>query len=398
MADSEDKPLTTISETEKVEEQIPLSEKDSETVSTKTKQGLSYFTLALLIIIAVATAAGGFYLWQQQQILIEQQQASSDDLKLQLRQFKNQLDSKTSSLNQSIQNNNTTIQNLAADQKQLVDISQKAIEVTNRGQKGWVLAEIDYLLRIANRRLQIARDINGAIAALHGANQRIYDLGDLSLFKIRQQLSKDIGQLKALHQIDVNNTAMAIDQMIAHLSELPFKSVEDEVKAQFKNNSETSNNQGVIENSDGSFVDSVISTVMKIGEIKVHQRSLEPASSAVQQSQQEQILRSHLLGARLAVLRYDQQQFSHDLQLSQNILHLHYKESDNRVAQMLKDLSNFLNLNLTPDLPDITKSWRLLQTTIQTVEITNSVNKFKKKQTKKKSKPASEKIKEAEVL
>jgi len=398
MADPEDKSLTTISETEEVKEQIPLSEKDSETVSTKTKQGLSYFTLALLIIIAVATAAGGFYLWQQQQILIEQQQASSDDLKLQLRQFKNQVDSKTSSLNQSIQNNNTTIQNLAADQKQLVDISQKAIEVTNRGQKGWVLAEIDYLLRIANRRLQIARDINGAIAALHGANQRIYDLGDLSLFKIRQQLSKDIGQLKALHQIDVNNTAMAIDQMIAHLSELPFKSVEDEVKAQFKNNSETSNNQGVIENSDGSFVDSVISTVMKIGEIKVHQRSLEPASSAVQQSQQEQILRSHLLGARLAVLRYDQQQFSHDLQLSQNILHLHYKESDNRVAQMLKDLSNFLNLNLTPDLPDITKSWRLLQTTIQTVEITNSVNKFKKKQTKKKSKPASEKIKEAEVL
>ncbi len=388
MADSEDKLLTTAPETEKVKEQNSSSEKKTEATPVKTKQSLNYFTLLLLIIIAGVTAAGGFYLWQQQQILIKKQQASRNGLELQLRQFKSQADSNTASLNQSIQKNNLLIQNLATDQKQLVDISQTAIEVTNRGQKGWILAEIDYLLRIANRRLQIARDINGAIAALQGASQRIYDLGDIGLFNIRQQLSKDIGELKALHQIDVNGTAMAIDQMIAHLSELPFKSIEDEVKAQFKKDNAATNNETVVENNN-NFVDSVINTVMKIGEIKIHHRSLEPASSAEQQSQLEQILRTHLLGARLAVLRYDQKQFVHDLQQSQNILHLHYKESDNRVSQMQNDLTEFLNLNLTPDLPDITKAWRLLQTAIQAVETTRPINK---------PEATSEKIKEAEAL
>jgi len=397
MTDSNDKQIATTPEVEETIEEKPSDNKNTETVATKTKQGSGYFTLLLLIIIAGVTAAGGYYLWQQQQILIKNQQATSDDLKLQIRQFQNQTDSKAASLNQSIQENIQLIKNLKADQQQVTNISQKAIEVTNRGQKGWILAEIDYLLRIANRRLQIARDVNGAIAALQGASQRIYDLGDLSLFYIRQQLSKDIGQLKALHQIDVNGTAMAIDQMITHLSELPFKSVEDEVKAQFNNNDTSANNGTAVENNNDSFVDSVISTVIKIGEIKVHHRSLEAASNSEQQGQLEQILRTHLLGARLAVLRYDQKQFSHDLQQSQDILHLHYKESDNRVSQMKKDLSEYSNLNLTPDLPNITKSWNLLQAAIQT---NNSVNKAEKKQVKKKSKskPASEKTNVEEVL
>jgi uroporphyrin-III C-methyltransferase len=395
MVETEDKQLPTTSE-DKTKEQKTSANATTEPVVNETKSGSGYFTLILLIIVATAAAAGGFYLWQQQQILIKNQLATSEDLAFKLRQIKTQENSKVDTLKQGIESNKQLLNYLASDQKQMVDISQKAIEVSNRGQKGWILAEIDYLLRIANRRLQIARDTNGAIAALQGANQRIYDLGDLTLFNIRQQLSKDIAQLKALHKIDVNGAAMAIDQMIDHLSDLPFKSVEDEVKAQFKNADTSSNIEAASESTSDDFIDSVINTVMKIGEIKVHHRSLEVASNAKQQDQLEQILRTHLLGARLAVLRYDQKQFAHDIQQSQQILHLHYKENDNRISQIQSDLSGFSNLNLMPDLPDITKSWVLLQAAIQSVKFTDKTQQPEKEKTKPESAPQN--IKEAEAL
>lgn len=324
--------------------------------ATEKQPGSGVFTLLLLLIVAAATAGGGFYLWQQQQSLVNQQQTDIANLQQRLQQLKNN----TSALQPAIQNNSSLIQRLDNRQQQIEEISQRAITVTNRGQRDWILAEIDYLLRIANRRLQVARDINGAIAALTGADQRLHDLGDLTLFPVRQQLAKDIANLKALHQVDVNGTALALDAMIGRLNEIPFKTVQDEVKAQFENLDTT-----VKQPQDDNFVDSVINTVMNIGDIKIQHRSIEPASSAEQQQQIEQILRTHLLGARLAVLRYDQQQYAHDIEQSIQLLHLHYKTDDNRVAQMKTDLSNYAAINLIPDLPIITGTWKMLQDVLQ---------------------------------
>jgi uroporphyrin-3 C-methyltransferase len=215
---------------------------------------------------------------------------------------------------------------------------------------------VDYLLRLASRRLQIARDINSAVAALQAADQRIHDLRDLNLLPVRKQLAKDIAELKALHQVDVNGIALGLEQMINHLDALPFKSVQEEIETQMQDET-----PAVVEEKPQGFVDSVISTVKNIGDIKVHQRSIQPASSAQQQQQLEQILRTHLLAARLAVLRHEQAQFIHDLQQAQQILHTHYQQSDNRVTQMQTDLAKFSSINLQPELPTITRSWNMLR-------------------------------------
>ena len=340
-------PEATPEVTEQIEDQKP------------EKSGKGAFTFVLLLLVALGSAGGGFYLWQQQQVLLKQQ--TSDIANLEHR-FE-QLQSKQNTLDNSIRSNRQSIDQLGNEQQRVEEISQQAIEVTNRGQRDWVLAEIDYLLRIANRRLQVARDINGAIAALGGADQRLHDLGDLSLFPIRQQLAKDISGLKALHQVDVNGIALSLDGMISHLGDIPFKTVQDEIKTQFEKPDTVVKQTG-----DENFVDSVINTVMNIGDIKIQHRSIEPASSAEQQLQIEQILRTYLLGARLAVLRYDQKQYANDIEQSLQLLHLHYKTDDNRVTQMKSDLTNFSTVNLTPDLPVITGAWKMLQDALQGIE------------------------------
>lgn len=358
--------------------------KSAKQSSGPKKSLLVLLTLFLLIILALATAGGGYYLWQQQQLMALQQHSELNRIQQQLQP----LQAESTANQQYMRANNAMIKQLESNQQQISDIAQRAIDQSNRGERDWVLAEIDYLLRLASRRLQIARDINSAVAALQAADQRIHDLGDLSLLPVRKQLAKDIAALKALHQVDVDGTALALDQMIDHLGELPFKSVEEEVKAQVQDDSAKA-----AEEKPQGFIDSVISTVKNIGDIKVHQRSIEPASSAQQQQQIEQILRTHLLSARLAVLRYDQSQFAHDLQQAQQILHLHYQQADNRVAQMQTDLAKFSSINLQPELPVITTAWTMLHDMSKAAQ-----SKANKKPAKEKSRPESGSNKPAEVL
>ncbi|MCW8956584.1 MAG: uroporphyrinogen-III C-methyltransferase [Gammaproteobacteria bacterium] len=333
----------------------------------KPKSRFLFYLLFLLVVVLFSvTGAGGYYLWQQQLTMQDLQASQINDVRNQI----GGLQQTTRGQASAIEASNSQIKGLHNQQQQIAEISQKAIDITNRQQKDWKLAEIDYLLRLANRRLQISRDINSAIAAMQAADQGLHDLSDLSLFNIRQQLSKDIGNLKALHQVDVNGTAMALDQMLVHLSELPYKSVVDEVKTQLTTDPKTDAQNA----EESGFVDSVLSTVMKIGDIKIHDRSIEPASSRQQQQYIEQLLRTYLLGARLAVLRFDQTQYIHDLDQAQNLLHAHYKASDNRVNQMQSDLASFASINLTPDLPSINQSWNLLQEVMRDIQSKKDAN------------------------
>jgi len=339
-----------ISNAEPEDENISVPEKDKKPEKKSSGNG---FVLFLLLFVVAAGGAASYYFW-------EQLQKQTDELQLQqqsILSLQKQLKKTVSDFNDNIvmsTNNTSQLENLSEQIRQTETISQQAIEVVNRNQRDWALAEIDYLLRIAHQRIAVASDIAGAIAALKGADARIEQLGDLSLFKIRKQLAKDIASLNAIHQADVNGISLALDQAITYLPELPFKSVKDEIKVQF-----TEDKENVIE--DDTFVGSVLEAVKQIGDIKVHQRSIKAASSADQQNSIEQLLRTYLLGARLAALRFDQVQFLHEINQASEIVRLHYDASDNRIQQLQKTLLEYSALQLSPDLPELTKAWAMLQ-------------------------------------
>ena len=341
------------------------------------KAGNKLVYLILLIIIGSASAAA-YYFWDLQlkhQATMAQQQRALDVANKKISQLAQDIKKTTQSSN----NNTQKINGLSRKIKQTETISQQAIEIVNRNQRDWAMAEVDYLLRIAHQRIAVAKDIDGAIAALKGADARIQQLGDLNLFEIRKQLAKDIGNLNAIHQADVNGISLALDQMISILPNLAFKSAKDEIKIQFTENDLIE--QPKIEKQ--SFVDSMIETVKQIGEIKVHKRSIQAASSGVQQNSIEQLLRTYLLGARLAALRFDQTQFIHEIHQASELLRLHYDEKDNRVQNLQKSLLDYSSLQLNPDLPELTKAWTMLQKkmnspTLKTVKaaVTKKENKI----------------------
>lgn len=324
----------------------------------------------LLLIIAAATAVAGYYFWQQQQQLQQHTSRTTQQLE-QLQTALTQLEQQFSQETAKISFHEQSLQQLNQDLAVTTEISQQAMQLLQQNQRGWALAEIDYLLRMAHRRLQVARDISGAIAALQGADSRIQQLGDLKLFKIRQQLNSDIAELKAIHQIDVSGIAMRLDENIRLLDELPFKSIQRAIEAQLPQAEEVAQAEVTVEQQ--SFVDSLIDTVKQIGDIKVHQRSIQLDQGEAQQVDIQQQLQSHLLALRLAVLSYNQQQFHYELAQSIDLLQQHYDEKDNRVAQLLEQLESYQKLNLQQQLPELIEAWELLQQELNEAPVAEEV-------------------------
>lgn len=152
---------------------------------------------------------------------------------------------------------------------------------------------------------------------------------------------------------------MRLDENIRLVSELPFKSVQRAVEAQLPQAEAEPETEVTVETQ--GFVDSLIDTVKQIGDIKIHQRSLQLNQGEAQQADIQQQLQSHLLALRLAVLSYNQQQFHYELAQSIDLLQQHYDEQDNRVAQLLEQLQSYQQLNLQQQLPELIEAWELLQ-------------------------------------
>lgn len=297
----------------------------------------------LLLLLAIITGAG-FYLWKYLDERFGQQQAQISTLQLAL-----------ASVEETVKNQSQQL--LASEQnaQNIQDLAQQAMDLANRRQKDWMLSEADYLIRIASHRLQISRDINSAIAALQSADQSLYETGDLTLFPVRQQLAKDMSALKALRQIDIDGLVLTLNQMSDQVIHLPMKSIDDEIRSQLPDTTPADKN-------DASLSDKIIDTIKSIGDIKVHQRGVSPVAGEQRHYRNERMLINHLTSARLAALRFDTTQFVYDINTAEQTLSKDYDLNDNRVTQMIRELKILAKIELAPALPDISASWRMLQT------------------------------------
>ncbi len=354
------------------------SEKKSAQKNKKSPVKLIVFIF--LLTLTAASAAGAYYFWTEQQrheALVKLQEAAArrqahtlSELGEQLQQLKIATGGNAAASDsnaQAVKKLAEQLLQLNEQIKQTEAISQQAMDVVNRTQRGWALAEVDYLLRMAHQRIAVARDIGGAIAALKGADARLAQLADLKLFGIRKQLAKDIAHLQAIHQVDINGISLALDQVITHLSDLPFKTPREKIKKQI---SEAELRENPIpEEEDQTFFDTVLSTVKKMSDLEIHPTGVDVAISAEHKNKTRQLLRTYLLSARLAVLRFDQQQLNYEVKQALELLEHHYDENDNRVQQLKESLNRYAVLVLNPDLPELTRAWLMLQEEITAPEI-----------------------------
>lgn len=125
-------------------------------------------------------------------------------------------------------------QRLATVESGVADIR----ELAARDQIDWRMAEIRYLLAIAQRRVLIDRDTRSAIAALESADRAISDFGDVRLLPLRQRIVDDLAALRSVEGADIEGIALRLQNLLGRVPDLPAAGSLKAVKASMDNGSD----------------------------------------------------------------------------------------------------------------------------------------------------------------
>ncbi|WP_293746639.1 uroporphyrinogen-III C-methyltransferase [uncultured Paraglaciecola sp.] len=208
---------------------------DKPATKSNSKTGvLWFFTLINLLLLACIIAAG-YWVWLQwqtqnqqqtdaiaaQQTSMQQQQASLDQQQNNIAESLASTQLAKSDLAQQNQRLQSSLQSLT-EELQLtsaqVQINQRNLaDVSGRRPADWLLAEADYLVRMAGRKLWLEHDVKTAIMMLQSADSRIQDLDDPSLLPLQAKLAED---LQTLQQVLSSNVVREKMQGLRDLSRM----------------------------------------------------------------------------------------------------------------------------------------------------------------------------------
>ncbi len=189
----------------------------------KSKAGLIFGIINSILILALA--GGGFYLLQaikekqtdqesdidkgdQREIESSQKmgtfQSQLETMHSQIATFNQQLAGKDEHFTKTLDRfSQLHADNLGSTRKRLATEITQVKRQLGKTRGDWLIADAEYLLSIANQRLHLVGDVNTARMAFEAADQRLRESGDTSVFKVREQITKEIAALRDVKVPDI---------------------------------------------------------------------------------------------------------------------------------------------------------------------------------------------------
>ncbi|EHK7542694.1 uroporphyrinogen-III C-methyltransferase [Vibrio cholerae] len=185
-------------------------------------QGKKLASVALLLVLALG--AGFAYVHQQQKSEFNHQllavraelKQTRDALNAQLEQTV----SKATSQATEITHRAETV--LEQQQKSIESLQLAVADIKGRRPNDWLLAEADYLVKLAGRKLFLEHDVETATQLMESADQRIAALNDPSLTALRKAMANDITTLKNIPLIDRDGLVLRLISLQQQIDSLPL--------------------------------------------------------------------------------------------------------------------------------------------------------------------------------
>lgn len=318
------------------------------------------------IIALISVAALALWNWQQW----NSQQATLQTLN-NLQQNTSQLESlygssgnQQSQRLQSLEDKLSSQRELIATQQRQIDHNaRELLEAGNRTRTDWLLAEAEYLLRIANQRLMIEKDIGGALSALEATDEVLTESDDIGVYPVRQQLAREILTLKGISSVDRTGLYLTLEAAIDSIHQLTDQALISEqapgflASSQAEDSAEADGEPGMLAKAWQKFK----STLMQVVVVRRLDESVKPLLSPDQSAYARLNLQLMLEEAEMAVLRGNQPLYERSLAKAKAAVSDWYDASNPRVSALSNTLEELSTRNVAPDLPDISKSLDLLK-------------------------------------
>ncbi len=173
----------------------------------------------LAMVIALGAAGGSYYLWQQHLVAQKDRQALKQSIERLLTVVEEKERVQLARIEQLAEHrHDETEQRLQALENSLPELSSKL----SLQQHDWSLAEVDYLLRLAEHRLQLSHDIPTAITALSQAREQLISHTNGEFAAVIGKIEQNIQILSAIEQETLPRITARLGELIATVDTLPF--------------------------------------------------------------------------------------------------------------------------------------------------------------------------------
>lgn len=320
-----------------------------------------WLVTVLTLIIAVALALWSWQQWHYHQSVMQSLQNLQQET-AQLEGLYGDRGSQQSQRLQALEEKLASQRELIATQQRQIDHNaRELLEAGNRTRTDWLLAEAEYLLRIANQRLMIEKDIQGALSALKAADEVLAESDDIGVYPVRQQLAREILALRSLSAVDRTGLYLQLEAAINSVHQLTDQALVGENAPGLQSGSSESSAGSGEGNPLARAWERIKSTLMQVVVVRRLDEQVKPLLSPDQSAYARLNLQLMLEQAELAVLRGNQTLYERSLAKARAAIADWYDASTPRVAALSETLADLARKNVDPALPDISQSLDLLK-------------------------------------
>ena len=204
------------------------SSEKAQPVKHPSHTGLWLMILLTLCIALGVGAAGYWFVWKKgdNSALLMQEQTQQQQALAALNGDNQQLQKQLVALEQSKQALAETVNTLTskteAMQLQTEQLLSQLNDMEGRRPSDWLIAEADYLVRMAGRKVWLEKDTDTAVLLLQNADDRLKELSDPSIIPIRGLIAEDIQTLRNVNQVDKVKLALTLSGLLNSADKLPL--------------------------------------------------------------------------------------------------------------------------------------------------------------------------------
>ena len=341
-------------------EVIESSATQSESSKSGAKQkkssgnGLLWFVVIILFLLVLGMAGAGYWYYMQQQSASQETVTAQQNNASQLNAIERERADILASIENVTRTNQaleSTVAELKSQNEQLALQAESTLQQLNnmegRRPADWLIAEADYLVRMAGRKLWLENDVRTAILLLVNADKRLKSLADPSVLPVRAPLAEDIQTLQQLNPVSQSSVALALTGMMAQIDKLPLDTFEkpEDSNAQDTTLSESADDwQENLAKVWRSLVDDFLT-------VKSIEGPVEPVLSLEAQFLAKEQLRLQLMHAQTAALQGDEGLYSQSLQYAQTLLTEKFDTEKSQVTGFMDALQNLSATDIARPIP-----------------------------------------------
>jgi uroporphyrin-3 C-methyltransferase len=225
--------------------------------------------------------------------------------------------------------------------------------VADRARTAWLLAEAEYYLRVANAQLSLAGNVDVAMRGLELADEKLRDLGDPGLTRVRNLLADEITALRAVPRPDAEGIVLKLGALARSVDTLPLAR---EAPARF----------GGTRNVDEELTgfarawQAILDALRSVISVKRSDATVTPLRSPEAESMLVRSLDLELQIARLAIIRSDAAAYRQSMNAAASRLQQYFDTNSTEVQSAMQSIEELAAAELPEEMPNISGSLSLL--------------------------------------